>query len=707
MVALSCFFVCGGPAKLHPLLQAAVASLEAPANAPASEGVLPRGEMEPAFDYSVSPVTGVERIGVLVKTSTSHVGSRIDGLPLRSSTGTIHGMWVTVAELAQLAGLDQVVYVEPAWRIEAKLDVSGPAVGASAAHVETPAIVGSNVIVGVVDTGIDYEHLDFRADTDGDGIEESTRILAIWDQTFGLLGGIKYSRQEIDDDLAAGHGPGEGNVRIVDTNGHGTHVAGIAAGDGSSSAYGFVGIAPGAWIVAVKTTFFTSDILAGVEYVFEIAEQHGMPAVVNLSLGGHEGPHDGTSLFEQGLDELADRDGRIIVVSAGNEGDEQVHVGEILTHGSLSTFEIEVSGWETELSLWYPGTSQFTLSLQPPIGSPIVVPSGGVSGYQTTASGMAYLDNASGGQNPSNRDHEAYLRLTGTTPGDRWRITVTDAGGAGRYDAWLLGEGTVVGGDGRMTIDEPGNAQRVITVGSFNTKSSWISVNGQESMPGFPLGARSGFSSVGPTRDGRQKPELCAPGAWILAPLSTAASSLLIYTHADGVHTAEIGTSMAAPHVSGAVALLLSLNPDLDYQEVRNILTSTAAQDFHTGAVPNDGWGYGKLNIGAAIEALAAIEPPIEPPTPVAVPTIQARTNPVATEASFDIELPDGTRQAWLRVFTISGREVLEVALPVAQSSYVWDLRNGTGEQLASGLYLAIVATDTATSEIEKVVIAR
>ena len=133
-----------------------------------------------------------------------------------------------------------------------------------------PSVVGRGVIIGAVDTGIDYTHLDFRYDADGDGFEESSRILNIWDQTSGFFG-TYYSKAEIESDLAFDFGPGEGIVRQADDDGHGTHVMATAAGDGSSSGAGFVGVAPGAQLIAVKTPFYTSDILAGAAYIFERA----------------------------------------------------------------------------------------------------------------------------------------------------------------------------------------------------------------------------------------------------------------------------------------------------------------------------------------------------------------------------------------------------------------------------------------------------
>ena len=164
-----------------------------------------------------------DRLGVLVKVIHPFWGSSFLGLPVAVSTGTILGMRVTLAELLTLVASPDVIYVEPSWKTEPKLDMSLPAIGADRVHAQAPPILGEDVIIGAIDTGIDYMHLDFRYDADGDGMEESSRITSIWDQTSGFFG-TTYSNGDIEDDLALGLGPSEGIVRQRDSEGHGTHV---------------------------------------------------------------------------------------------------------------------------------------------------------------------------------------------------------------------------------------------------------------------------------------------------------------------------------------------------------------------------------------------------------------------------------------------------------------------------------------------------
>ena len=645
---------------------------------------------------------GGDRLGVLVKVIHPFWGSSFLGLPVAVSTGTILGMRVTLAELLTLVASPDVIYVEPSWKTEPKLDMSLPAIGADRVHARVPPILGEDVIIGAVDTGIDYLHLDFCYDADEDGIEESSRITSIWDQTGGFFG-TTYSNGDIESDLALGLGPNEGIVRQRDSDGHGTHVMGIAVGDGSSSSAGFVGVAPGAQIIMVKTTFYTMDILAGVEYVFEQAEERGLPAVVNLSLGGHDGPHDGTSLFEQGLDELLQEPGRAIVVSAGNEGDQSIHISHTL-HGDSFTFLLDPSSNSTDLSLWYPGGSAFTIIVTPPGGSPLTVPAR-TTGHASTASGLVTVDNALAGANPNNGDNEALISLSSLITYTTWSVTVSDAGGGGRFDGWIISNrGTIIGGDSNETIDEPGNAERVITVGAFNTKAIWLSLSGEQDFSDdYPIGDLSVFSSRGPTRDGRQKPELTAPGTWICSPLSVNSSSVSYQTHPDGVHTMNLGTSMAAPHVSGVIALMLAVNPQLTASQIKEALIETAVRDSFTGSAPNPRWGWGKVAAEAAVAAVKTHQPP----EPEERPTVTLEENPVHNLAVFAYTLPEGTGQARLAILNVAGALIFDTLLDPSQTSYRWNLIANFGEPLASGLYLYVIVTDTGRSEVGRMVIER
>lgn len=686
----------GNAAKLSPYLRLLLAGNPEVT----AEGLPGFGELPPGSGFTLPFPTG-EPIRVLVKLTHPFFGTSFLGFPVTVSTGTIIGMRVPAESLLALIASPDVVYVEPAWKARPTLDRSVPAIGADLLHLQVPPVTGKGVIVGAVDTGIDYSHFDFRYDSNGDGIEEASRILYILDQT-GLFN-VTYTKAEIESDLGNGLGPHEGEVREEDTDGHGTHVMGIAAGDGSASSAGFVGVAPQAWIIAVKTTFYTSDILAGVKYIFDKAHDLGLPAVVNLSLGGQDGPHDGTSLFEQGMDELAQGQGRAIVVSAGNEGDQLVHVGRVLA-GDAYTFSLVPTEGSLDFVLWYPGTSSFTITIVPPGGAPLSVPSGS-SDSASTPAGNVYVDNASGGVNPNNGDKEALVNISALTSHLPWSVTVTDAGGGGRFDGWITSDnGTILGGDTSETIDEPGNAPHVITVGAFNTKNRWNSRAGEEDSfsSQYPLGELSYFSSRGPTRDGRRKPEIAAPGAWIASALSTSSPAPDYLTCPDGVHTLLLGTSMAAPHVTGTIALMLSVDPTLTSDEIKEKLIQTAKSDGFTGVVPNDMWGWGKLAADAAVTAVTPSQP-----DGGEVLSIRLAENPVHDSARFIYTVPADTDGVKLYIYDVSGRLVFSTPLAAGAGTYDWNLRDSGGLPLAPGLYLFVLSDYMTNTPIGKLVIAR
>jgi len=655
------------------------------------------------------------RIGVLVKAAdanslTADRGSFLD-IPIQFVAGTVAGMRVSAEELSRLAASSDVVYVEPVWKAHPALDDSMTAIHANTLRFASPALTGEGVLIGVVDTGVDYTHLDFRTDRDGDGFEESSRIASIWDQTEGLFG-VHYDQADIERDLRLGFGPDEGFVRESDTDGHGTHVLGVAAGDGSSSAAGLVGVAPEADLIVVKTSFYTSDILNGVEFILDEAAVRGQPVVVNLSLGGHSGPHDGTSLFEQALSELATESGATIIVSAGNEGDETIHVSQRLSVGGSQTFSLLPSSVSAEAEIWYPGSSSFAIQVVAPSGETLYVPAG-ATGSLVTTHGSLYVDNASFGTSSLNGDGEIGVRLSALS-GAAWTMTVSSQIGGGTFHGWITsGSAEFLGGDSTYTIAEPGNAYEVITVGAFNSKSQWTSSNGAVDYSiEFPVGAFSSFSSLGPTRDGRAKPDLSAPGAWIMSSASSDAWASPTLLHPDGQHIASAGTSFAAPHVAGVVALMLQLAPTLSSNAILDVLQDTARRDGFTGSVPNLRWGFGKLDAQEATLAVVPDDPDPGPgPSPVDRPEIRILTHPASTTAEFSVAVPAGTSSATLRIYSILGAPVFSTEIDLgdepADVRYSWNLTGSSGRAAANGLYLCLLVTPSGTSETLRLVIDR
>jgi hypothetical protein len=527
---------------------------------------------------------------------------------------------------------------------EPHMNVSIPDVRADLEHAAsgTPPVyaghAGNGILIGDVDTGIDFTRSDFN---DASG---KTRILYIWDQTdaggpgpVGFGYGSEWTKSQIDNAPAT--------VRQKDTNGHGTLVGGVLISNGSLTgcsqpAYRFIGVAPLAKYVAVKTTFSDAGIIDGVNYVFQKAAALGMDAVVNLSLGSNFGPHDGSDAFSAAVGALTGP-GRIVVASAGNSQGDPIHGKLVATSQALGvdkfTFTVPsytpASGTFTDYALvsgWYDPTASYTIRVKGPSagdtlsvgfndlkdrnlavssgkgGKLVIVNQNSANGYGGTAKGRQF-------------EIQVYDSVSTSAPRDgTWEIDVkaNDAASIGkRVDVWLYAstfggaEAAVVTGlDHTTMVGEPADADSVFAVAAHTTKSRWTScASGNCGYGSNPtVGAIASFSCTGPRRDGVLKPEISAPGFGIASTHSADAPAIGFCTDADdGVHEVTQGTSFSSPHVAAAAALFLESRPHASPATVKQAFESHARTDAFTGAVPNATWGWGKLDIHAAIDHAA------------------------------------------------------------------------------------------------------
>jgi len=569
-------------------------------------------------EFDVHPETDPVIYNILVQFTSEMVPPSIPGVKFQASIGHIATARATRQGLAELAKLATVVRIDISSMLKPCLDVSRISTEVDHLYGGNPSYRGNGVLIGVFDSGIDWSHEDF---IDAYG---HSRILYLWDMLDdagphpeGFDYGSEYTQAEINDEI---DGSPTGLVREKDTNGHGTHVAGIAGGDGSATGHGYdpkryIGMAPQANLIIVKggdDSFSSINQINGIAYILKKAEQLGRPVVINLSLGGHAGAHDGTQLQEQAID-AAVGPGKVVVISAMNDGGEPLHASGYVYQGSTVTTNFTVKdGTESFwIDLWHEGVDKLSLSITTP------------DGYTTdaTASGSAddgiYWDTNSGriklyasSKDPNNQDYNFYLYVSddgGTAvQSGAWSFTLTGSQVSdGRFDAWTQPWKVEFTSnvDYSMLLGMPGTARRAITVASYCTKKKWNTEDGgtvqYHSNP--TLWDISGFSSPGPTRDGRQKPEITAPGHGIAAALSHDSNPAANTIVEDGEHAIKQGTSMAAPHVAGAVALLFQADPTLTPEQVKQILINSAWTDDYTGAVWNNYWGWGKLDIHAAM----------------------------------------------------------------------------------------------------------
>ena len=653
---------------------------------------------------------------------------------------------VPLSRLEELSDLPGVIYVEASHPDRAYLDRSVPAIRADLVQ-EDLGVTGRGVLIGIIDSGIDWRHEDFRR---ADG---TTRIKAILDlsQPGSVYGGTLYTEQDINDALQ-----GIGSLPQEDRSGHGTHVAGIAAGDGSEGpGYGpFAGVAPEAELVIVKATreaggseFETADQIVALSFIDSVATALGRPYVANLSFGGHYGAHDGTSPVERAIDRLVGHGipGKAVVTVAGNDRDENLHARTALS-GSQTVAEITfaigsytaqagVDNDKIQLDGWYDGEEKISVTITTPSGIKVGPIRYGDYIDKKTEDGGVYVWNGlyeSGGYlhpgvNTFNGDNELFIQISDDQsyrPPKEGTWTIRLAGTGGTIDIWksyaTIPFEFVQGASETGKVSIPGTAENSVTVAAFISKKSWEDFDGNhltiDNRGRLQVGDMTDFSSPGPTRDDRIKPDLAAPGQIIASSLSEAAwpsepASIFVSSNAEfpnafvmagGRQGLSSGTSMAAPHVAGVIALLLERYPQATAVQLRDMLTQTAKTDRFVGEVPNPDWGWGKTDAFAAIQ----LTPGEEAPTTYRL--MNAYPNPFSVSTTIEFELPvvPSEQKTRIRIYNILGQQVRELlsAVKSAKKHQVfWDGRDQDGYLLASGVYFVeLVSGDH--REVEKLV---
>jgi len=600
-------------------------------------------------------------LGVFIQVRNSAALAQIRAL--RGVVGAVVDDYVAarvpLTALEALAAAPDIVAVEAARALRLGNDSSTRAVQVEdvreLVNGEWRGATGEGAIVGVYDTGLDFMHDDF---IDAQG---QTRVVGLWDQTgfgtppVGFSGGVYCSPAAVQQAIDTN---GQSGCSQRDYNGHGTHVAGSAAGDGSAGDGGqmlnlYAGVAPRADLLIVNGgpgVFFENLIIDGLTWMRQEGLRLNRPIVANLSLGGQFGPHDGSRLYERMIDALSGP-GFMVVISAGNNGingnttpplgGRLIHARGLATGTATREFEIEITPYSPNadrcngnyinISFWYEDADQLTIGVVRPDGSAAAATRGSEIISDNTQ-GRIQIDNGSDGINSGNGDVEAIIQINGcgtsaVPAAGVWRIHITPAtaGSGSPYDMWIYANAGPpatgrAGFDNRFIVGSPGNAQRAVTVGAFVSRLCWpsiVSANPICYTQREELGDMARFSSAGPTRDGRLKPEIVAPGLGVLSAHSGNASISQNRVATSGVHAAREGTSMAAPHVTGAIAVLLGQSPLLTPEDVKAMLAGSAMQDVFTtrtydtapGGRPEDWWGFGKLNVRDALLALGNDEP--------------------------------------------------------------------------------------------------
>ncbi|HYA97518.1 MAG TPA: S8 family serine peptidase [Methylomirabilota bacterium] len=489
-------------------------------------------------------------------------------------------------------------------------------------------LTGKGVIVAVLDSGIDFRNRDFI--TYDAGGRPTSRLLYFWDtvnNSFasshlggkppysfpnGVPIGTLYSRQQLTDELASG----AKRIPATDENGHGTAATGLAAGNGNN-ARDNVGVAPDADIIGVRIGGSSGSLEnaylmnAAIAWVDSVAKAEGKPVVFSCSFGGHRGGHDGASVEERELNArfAAAVPGRALVIAAGNEQRAGIHAQQAFQGNNAPA----VFAWNSEKGAY------LALFLHAKSNGPVPDPK------QIMLAPLVLNDQgqklpepqlANAYQNPLSHD----LVLEFISPANWAGLVVwTSSGQPVVADAYVLG-GAFHQSIQRVAeiVGTPGTSAGAITVGSYDWNDQFsyqgkvIAIRDACGNSPMQLGNLSCYSSVGYSRGGNVKPDITSPGQWYSSsyahnPDGSGVGPEHNIVDTSGNYMLFNGTSAATPYTAGIIALMMQKKPGITSGEVKSLLQRNATQDSFTGAVPNLGWGYGKLDLAAVRAILNAI----------------------------------------------------------------------------------------------------
>ena len=650
------------------------------------DGLLARMKLHARFPeeaaYSIDPAL---KLSVSIQFNGDIAGIRTDGLELSDMTGQVTSGTVTLSALVTLAGNPNVISIEKQRPNVIQLDDSIPDIQAdqvwSRVGNHFSGYSGLDVIVGIIDTGIDFRHKNFRK-PDG-----TTRILKIWDQTINApvnppqggetvpgaianpatlatpLGyGVVYDTGQINDTLTS-----ESPVLLVrhkDDDGHGTHVAGIAAGNGSQSGgchgdFHYIGVAPRADLVIVRLWGLSdgdkgekmtppasppvsapsgSTVLDALKFILNEALNQTKPVVINCSFGLFSELIDGSDSTSQGVNTLlaAHSTGTSVVWAAGNDGNANFHaVGTVAASGgAIFNLEFKIFRNDNEeryLAITYNG-SNLDVQVISPVGGAngtVAWVSSGASGSSNTANGPAPTGGTAGSVIVTNNANRIGISITppknapvGSNPATnannvantataKWKIELRNTTATPTpVDAFCLYGSShdrksphfLNNTTSNTTLTQQASGRECVTVGSY--------------VVGGQLAASSGR---GPTLNNppRTKPEIAAPGVDITScgiPKDREGDTCAncCCECCQDHYVGKGGTSMAAPHIAGLIALILHKNPGLTHTQIKALLTA----NFNArpgDAPPADvvGWGAGKASAQKAVGATTQVNPPV------------------------------------------------------------------------------------------------
>ena len=569
------------------------------------------------------------------------------GIKVNTDLGSIVTVLIPIEQFISFCKAQIVDYIDIGNKVEPLMDNARSMTNSNLVNqgIELPkGYSGKDVVVGIIDNGFDYTHPTFW-----DSTMNNFRVKRVWEQTnnSGTSPNVFDYGSEFDNTTDIVN-----ELYSSSNNSHGTHVAGIAAGGGTNiqGCNQYRGIAPESDIVLVATDRSERGIFHGIAYIVNYAKSVGKPCVINISMGGYIGPHDGTSPFDQACDTLRSLlpEGVILVGAAGNARNSKLHFvtsfstshtsdytfikfnGEAAGSGvidiwgtqdftvqicSYNTNSNDVSGGTLTLNTWNEGNSQYTIYDGDYFSPDACNVNVNIQTYQGKKRINLVIDNTT--QDDSYKP--LLLRISGSS-GIVHMWHHTDDNGF-----YSLNYNNCSDGDDLYTCAEiGGTGNSMISVGAYNSKTSWTDLNGNvyDYSLFYEQGDIANFSSIGPTVDNRIKPDITAPGCRVVSSVNSfdtgnypINSSDVVSSVSNGGHNwlyaCMQGTSMAAPVVTGILALWLEAYPELTITQAKQLIRETAINDDYTGDIDtsyvnyqNITWGAGKIDAHEGIKRL-------------------------------------------------------------------------------------------------------
>jgi gliding motility-associated-like protein len=585
--------------------------------------------------YVLNDIGSTTYVGMFIMVNDLNVKSSLIQLGAKVSfaKSNIVSAYIPIDQIKNVLLISGIQFVETAIPVKQNLDQARKFTNVNQVNsgIQLPkGYTGKNVLIGIIDEGFDFGHPAFY-DSLG-----NYRVYSIWDQndSIGVVPpNFNYGSEYImKDDIIS--------LETDDySESHGTHVAGITSGANWSTTQNFKGIAYNSKLVFVSANYNSKTLFDGIGYVFMKADELKIPAIVNMSIGSHYGPHDGTSPFDKACDILLENGNNnnfSIVGAAGNEGDEKLHINKEFTKvdTSVYTFVKFHNSREGYVDIWANNSNNLSLR--------VGIFNIRLNKFEFLSQKLSTLDNLDSyvvkglsGENlftiftnskePGNSKGHIVISIDANKViNPDYRIVINLAGIDNGFHAWdtdgskiyfdddnLLYSDLIKGNSDYSVGEIGGTGNSIITVGAYNSGNTLETIGGNAS-----------FSSYGPTVDGRLKPEITAPGNRIASSVNSFDQNyntggryfedvVKTYNYLGRQYNYALmqGTSMSSPVVAGIVALWKEACPLISTNQIKTVIANTAIKDQFTGNIANKYWGHGKIDAYAGIKYILAQMP--------------------------------------------------------------------------------------------------